>query len=296
VTGKPGAPLDFISYHAKGQVRMVDNHSRMGLDHNLLDVQKGLEMVNEYPQFRALPIVLTESDPEGCAACVARLYPQNSYRNGTMYPSYTAASMSNIFKLADRYKSNLAGMLTWAFEFEDQPYFEGFRTLATNGLDKPILNLFRMAGLMRGDRVKVESSGSAGLDAILQSGVHGAADIDGLATRAGSEMAALIWNYHDDDMPADPAPVHVTMAGIPKTAARVLIEHYRIDDEHSNSYTAWKRMGSPQQPSPEQYAQLQAAGGLQLLDSPRWQEAKEGIVELRFPLPRHAVSLVRLTW
>jgi xylan 1,4-beta-xylosidase len=109
-------------------------------------------------------------------------------------------------------------------------------------------------------------------------------------------MAALIWNYHDDDMPADPAPVHVTMAGIPKTAARVLIEHYRIDDEHSNSYTAWKRMGSPQQPSPEQYAQLQAAGGLQLLDSPRWQEAKEGIVELRFPLPRHAVSLVRLTW
>ena len=55
-------------------------------------------------------------------------------------------------------------------------------------------------------------------------------------------------------------------------------------------------MGSPQQPSPEQYMQLEAAGGLQLLDSPRWLEAKDGRVEIRFPLPRHAVSLVRLSW
>ena len=47
-------------------------------------------------------------------------------------------------------------MLTWAFEFEGQPYFDGFRTLATNGVDKPVLNVFRMAGLMRGDRVGAE--------------------------------------------------------------------------------------------------------------------------------------------
>ena len=293
---KRGAPLDFISFHAKGQTRVFEGHARMGLDKNLVDVARGLEMVNGFPEFRALPIVLSECDPEGCAACSARLYPQNVYRNGAMYPSYTAASLSNIFKLADRYKSNVAGMLTWAFEFEDQPYFEGFRTLATNGIDKPILNLFRMAGLMRGDRVKVESSDAAGLDAILESGVHGAADIDGLATRAEREMAALVWNYHDDDLPAEPAPVHLALAGIPNTAARVLIEHYRIDDEHSNAYTAWKRMGSPAQPSPEQYARLEAAGQLQLLDSPHWLEAKDGKVEIRFPLPRHAVSLVRLSW
>jgi xylan 1,4-beta-xylosidase len=55
-------------------------------------------------------------------------------------------------------------------------------------------------------------------------------------------------------------------------------------------------MGSPAQPSPEQYARLETAGQLQLLDSPRWQEVKDGKVEIRFPLPRHAVSLVRLSW
>ena len=45
-------------------------------------------------------------------------------------------------------------MLTWAFELRINPYFDGFRTLATNGVDKPVLNFFRMAGLMAGDRVR----------------------------------------------------------------------------------------------------------------------------------------------
>jgi xylan 1,4-beta-xylosidase len=295
-TGKRGAPLDFISYHAKGQPRVVEGHARMGLDKEMTDVARGLEIINAFPEFRALPIVLTEADPEGCAACSARQYPQNVYRNGTLYPSYTAVALSNIFKLADRHKSNIAGMLTWAFEFEDQPYFDGFRTLATNGIDKPVLNLFRMAGLMRGDRVKVASTGAAGLDAILKSGVRVAADIDALATRADREMAALVWNYHDDDLPAPPATVRLALAGIPKTAARVRVEHYRIDDQRSNAYTAWKQMGSPAAPSPEQYARLEAAGQLQLLRSPEWLWPKDGKLEIEFPLPRHAVSLVRASW
>jgi xylan 1,4-beta-xylosidase len=296
VTGKRGAPLDFISYHAKGAPRVVEGHVRMGLSRNMVSVQRGLEIINEFPQFRALPIHLTESDPEGCAACSARLYPQNLYRNGTMYPSYTAAALSNIIKLNDRYKSNIASMLTWAFEFEDQPYFDGFRTLATNGIDKPILNLFRMAGLMRGDRVRVESSGAVGLDAILKSGVAGSADVDGLATRSDREAAALIWNYHDDELAAAPAAVHLTFTGLPRTAGHVRMEHYRIDDEHSNAYTAWKQMGSPAKPTPEQYTKLERAGQLQLLDSPAWLVPSGGVLEMRFQIPHHAVSLVRLDW
>ena len=295
-TGKAGAPLDFITYHAKGSPKVVEGHVQMGLNKEMVDVQRGLEVINEFPQFRALPIVLSEADPEGCAACSARTYPQNLYRNGLMYPSYTAAAYSNIFKLADRYQSNMKGMLTWAFEFEGQPYFDGFRTLATNGVDKPVLNFFRMAGMMKGDRVKVESAGGLGLDKILAAGVREAADIDGMATRADREMAVLVWNYHDDELGAAPAAVRVAMNGIPKAAARVLVQHYRIDDEHSNAYTVWKQMGSPQQPSPEQYARLEAAGQLQLLGSPEWRQPQDGKLALDFTLPRHGVSLIRLTW
>jgi xylan 1,4-beta-xylosidase len=268
----------------------------MSISKEMVDVQRGMEVINEFAQYRALPIVLSEADPEGCAACSARTYPQNLYRNGLMYPSYTAAAYSNIFKLADRYKSNMAGMLTWAFEFEGQPYFDGFRTLATNGIDKPVMNFFRMAGMMKGDRVKVESGGGVGLDKLLSAGVREAADVDGMATRSDRELAVLVWNYHDDETAATAAAVKLALSGIAKSAGAVLVEHYRIDDDHSNAYTVWKQMGSPQEPTREQYAKLEASGQLQLLASPEWRQVKDGKLELTFALPHHAVSLLRISW
>ena len=66
-------------------------------------------------------------------------------------------------ELAAQHGVNLEGALTWAFEFEDQPPFAGFRQLASDGLDLPVLNVFRMFGKMSGQRVAVTSS--AGLDA-----------------------------------------------------------------------------------------------------------------------------------
>ena len=296
VTGKTGAPLDFISFHAKGAPRVIEGHLRMGVRANLVNVQKGFEIINQFPRFTPLPIVLSESDPEGCAACPLAGHPEVGYRNTTLYPSYMAVMLSNIFKLADRYQSNIEGMLTWAFEFENKQYFEGLRTLATNGIDKPILNVFRMAGLMSGDRVQLTSSGAVGLDGILQSGVEAAPDIDGMATRGDREMAVMVWNYHDDDLAAPAAPVQLTLAGMPAGAARVLVEHYRIDAEHSNAYMVWQQMGSPQQPTAEQYARLEAAGQLQLLGSPEWIGAKDGKLELRFDLPRQGISLVKVSW
>jgi xylan 1,4-beta-xylosidase len=295
-TGKTGAPLDFITYHAKGSPKVVSGRVQMSISKEMVDVQRGMEVINEFAQYRALPIVLSEADPEGCAACSARTYPQNLYRNGLMYPSYTAAAYSNIFKLADRYKSNMAGMLTWAFEFEGQPYFDGFRTLATNGIDKPVMNFFRMAGMMKGDRVKVESGGGVGLDKLLSAGVREAADVDGMATRSDRELAVLVWNYHDDETAATAAAVKLALSGIAKSAGAVLVEHYRIDDDHSNAYTVWKQMGSPQEPTREQYAKLEASGQLQLLASPEWRQVKDGKLELTFALPHHAVSLLRISW
>jgi xylan 1,4-beta-xylosidase len=76
--------------------------------------------------FQNLPILLSEADPEGCAACSARVYPQNMYRNGTLYAAYEAAAVKSILELFDVAHSNLEGILTWAFEFENQPYFDGF--------------------------------------------------------------------------------------------------------------------------------------------------------------------------
>jgi xylan 1,4-beta-xylosidase len=224
------------------------------------------------------------------------VYPQNAYRNGPLYPAYVASVFKSILELAGRRGANIEGMLSWAFEFEDQPYFDGFRTLATNGIDKPVLNFFRMAGLMHGDLIKVESSGRVNLDKMMEEGVVGAADVDALAARSDREITVMIWNYHDDDLPGPDASVKLTVQEVAGTTGRLLLRHYRIDQTHSNAYTLWKNLGSPQNPTPEQSLALEAAGQLQELDSPQWVEVKGDKVELNFKLPRHATSLLQLNW
>ena len=130
----------------------------------------------------------------------------------------------------------------------------------------------------------------------MKNGVRQPPDVDALATKAAHEAAVMLWNYHDDDLPAAGADVQVTIAGIPAGVKRVLVEHYRIDDTHSNSYTVWKTMGSPQTPTPEQYAQMKAAGQLELLTSPEWLDVSNGKVTIATILPRQATSLIHLKW
>jgi xylan 1,4-beta-xylosidase len=294
-TGK-ALPLDFISFHVKGQPTTINGHVRMGLAKELNDADKGFAIIAKYPQLLHLPIILSEADPEGCAACSAKVNPANNYRNGPLYPVYTAAAIKGLFELQDRYRVNLISMLSWSFEFEGKQYFEGFRSLATNGIDKPVINIFRMAGLMSGDRVETTSSGQIPLDSILRSGVTQEPDIDAFATKDDRQAAVLLWNYQDDDLPAVGASVHIAVTGIPPGIHKVLLQHYRIDQNHSNAYTVWKAMGSPQNPSPEQYAELKAAGQLQLLDSPRWIDVQDGSITISTELPRQATSLVRIIW
>jgi xylan 1,4-beta-xylosidase len=296
VTGKTGSPLDFISYHVKGRPTVVDGHVVMGLSQEMKDAEDGFEIVRSFPKFQNLPIILSEADPEGCAACSARVYPPNAYRNGTLYPSYEAVAMKTILALAGRSHANLQGMLTWAFEFEDQPYFDGFRTLATNGIDKPVLNVFRMAGLMRGDLLKVESSGATPSESILNNGVRQAADVDAIASRGERKISVLVWNYRDEDVSGPAANLALNISGIPGDVKRVLVTHYRIDQNHSNAYTVWKQMGSPQTPTQDQYRELENAGQLQLLESPRWMNTAKGSLDLDFALPSQALSLVELSW
>ena len=289
-------PLDFISFHPKGRPSFVDGHVRMGITSELNAANTGFNIVAKYPKYIHLPIVLSEADPEGCAACSMKTNPANSYRNSPLYGTYTAVAIKALFDLQDRSKVNLAAMLSWSFEFENKDYFEGFRTLATNGIDKPVLNVFRMAGLMSGDRVMTSSTGQIPLDDLMKNGARQAPDIDAMATKAAREAAVMLWNYHDDDLPAENADVQVAIAGIPAGVKKVLLEHYRIDETHSNSYTVWKGMGSPQSPTPEQYAQLKAAGQLELLTSPEWLDVIDGKVTIVTSLPRQAISLMHLKW
>jgi xylan 1,4-beta-xylosidase len=296
VSGKTGSRLDFIAFHPKGSPKWKDDHVQMGIARQLASIEEGFKIVASFPEWRHTPIILGESDPEGCAACSAKNNPQNSYRNGPLYAAYTAEVLDSIFRLAKNHDINFLGAVTWAFEFENQPLFEGFRELATNGIDKPVLNAFRMFGLLGSERVKATSSGALPNEDVVSTGVRGQPDIKSIATRRDREVEVLIWNYHDDDLAANAACVDVRIDGLPAGATRGVIEHFRIDSNHSNAFAAWKAIGSPQSPSPAQYQRLQEEGKLRLLDSPEWISIEKGVAQLQFALPRQGLSLVRVAW
>ncbi|QMV18899.1 beta-xylosidase [Granulicella sp. 5B5] len=298
--GQP-IPLDFITFHAKGSPTLIHDtptttHVRMGLNKELTDADHGFALIASYPQFKSLPIILSEADPEGCAACSAKENHANGYRNGPLYAAYTAAVIKGLFQLQDKYQVNLLGMLSWSFEFEGRDYFEGFRTLATNGIDKPVLNVFRMTGMLSGTRVATTSSAATPLDTILHTGVP-APEIDALATHTHSGAEVLVWNYQDDDLPdAVAAPMDVDITGLPASVHNVKLQAFTLDRTHSNSFTTWLAMGSPQHPTPAQYQQLEQSSQLKFLDAPHTLTVDHGHITIPATLPAQATTLYRLSW
>ncbi len=289
-TGKTGTPLDFVSFHAKGSPVTTNGHVRMGIANQLRTIEDGFRIIASYPELKNKPIVIGESDPEGCAACQG---PSLAYRNGTMFSSYTAASFARKHELAANHGVNFEGALTWAFEFEDQPYFAGFRSLASNGIDKPVLNVFRMFSKMNGQQLLTRSDAAISLDEITRRGVRAKPDVSALASSDGKSVTVLLWHYHDDDVTGPFANVELTLRGLPATKRLSSVQHFRIDENHSNAFSAWKTMGSPQSPTPRQYAELEQAGKLATLKAPNIMETEQG-TKFKIELPRQAVSLLVL--
>ncbi|HXB93224.1 MAG TPA: glycosyl hydrolase [Puia sp.] len=305
VTGRKGTPLDFVSFHAKGSPKLVEGHVRMNMAPQLKDAADGFAIVAS-SIYKDLPVYITECDPEGCAACGMATNPENAYRNGTMYSSYTAASFAKIYNLALQKKIRLGGLISWSFEFEDQKWFDGFRDLATNGVDKPVLNVFRMYGMMRGNRLKIgvrgeaggEAGGGSGRDFVggvgVVPGAFAGGEVGALASGDAHSLSVMSWNYWADDIAGGPDTLQLAFIGLPQ--GKIRLTRYSIDRQHSNAYERWKEMGSPQKVTDEQYRQLEQSGQLQREGEPLSLDTSDGKASYLLVLPAGAVSLLRLEY
>ncbi|KRT14673.1 beta-xylosidase [Pedobacter ginsenosidimutans] len=292
VTGKIGSPLDAVLFHAKGSPRVVNGTVVMNVRAQLRNIDGNYKIISKYPQLKNIPVIIGESDPEGCAACGMSTNPENAYRNGTMYSSYTAASFARLYEITDKYNINLLGAVTWSFEFENQPWFAGFRDLATNGVDKPVLNVFSMFGQMKGNRVEAISNRMYNLNSILDSSIRKPqTDIGVLATKAEKTAAVMLWNYHDEDKADSKDVVSILLNKLP--AKTVTVTVYLIDTENSNSYSEWKKMGSPQNPDAKQIAALEKSGQLKMIGKPRKFDTSAAF---EIELARQGVALLKLDW
>lgn len=295
VTGKIGSPLDIVTFHAKGSPKVVNGRVVMNGGRQLHNIEDNFKVIAQYPELKGIPVILGESDPEGCAACGVATSPENAYRNGTMYSSYTAATIAREYELAEAYHQNLIGSVNWSFEFENQPWFAGYRDLATNGVDKPVLNVFRMFGMMKGQMVKAESDKMYTLKKVLDSGFRSnATDVGVLAAKDTRTATVLVWNYHDEDKQAPGQPIKITVNNVPVNS--VTVTEYRVDADHSNSYEVWKKMGSPQNPTAAQITELEKVGQLQAIGQPKKMMAAGGKLLVDISLPRQGVSLIKVVW
>jgi xylan 1,4-beta-xylosidase len=293
VTGTIGTPLDFVAFHAKGSPAFVNGHVRMGLASQLRDINSAFGIIASFPELKNKPIVIGESDPDSCAACQGG---QFGYRNHPVYASYTADCIAREFELANQYGVNFEGALTWAFEFEDQPPFAGFRTLASEGIDLPVFNVFRMFSQMEGQQLAVESDHTVSLGSILKGGVRDQPDVSALASLKSNRLCILVWHYHDDDASGPAADIKLQLNGLPAGVVKAQVRHFRIDTDHSDAFTVWQRMGSPPKLSPKQFAELTKAGQLTELEPSKNIRFKDGQAVLQVQLPREAVSLLVLEW
>ncbi len=293
VTGQRGTRLDMVSFHAKGGVSITNGHVQMDLGNQLRLHRAGFETVAA-SAFARTPIVISEADPDGCAACPATVAPQHAYRNTPAYGAYEVAMMKRSLDLADELGVDLRGVLTWAFTFPDSAYFEGYRALTTHGVDLPVLNAFKLLGGLTGDRLPVASSGAMPLSELIERGVREEPDVDALATIDGDRIQILVWNYHDDllDVPATTVTLDVRVGSV--FGATADVAQTRVDDAHGNAFAVWHSQGAPEQPSASQRAALQMAM-VPSQQPERRVDVDSGTLSIDFELPRHGIALFTIS-
>jgi xylan 1,4-beta-xylosidase len=150
-----------------------------------------------------------------------------------------------------------------------------------------------MFGQMKANRVEALSNRMYNLKLILDSSIRKQqTDIGVLATKDQKSAAIMLWNYHDEDKIDSKDVVSILLNKLPTKT--VTITEYRIDTENSNSYSEWKKMGSPQNPDAKQIAALEKAGQLKMIGNPKKFDTTSGAFEIE--LARQGVVLLKLDW
>lgn len=297
VSGQSGTRLDFISFHTKGahysrrriyNPRQVVERESPSSAVMLGDLRSGLQTAAEFPQLRGIPVLVDECDP-----AVGTIYgvfdnPNFIVTNNEHYPVFAAALFRRILDLPQA-NNPIRLATTWAFYFEGKRFFEGNRSLVDNeNIEKPILNLFRALARLGETRLQVHSDRRR--DVLAESAPPD--EVDGMAALCGKQVSALVWHQADAWWARGSACVEVVVENLPFTG-RAQISHYRIDAAHSNAYSAWVQMGSPQDPSNLQLEQLRAKQGLELLAAPETLSVDEnGKLKLTFEMPLQSLSLL----
>lgn len=317
VTGEIGTRLDLVTFHAKGGGYGRDPQATKEtptIARLVGHVEAGLQVLAGFPELAGVEVNLSECDPDGWAAGGRHDNPNLAFRNTEYYASYLARAVCELVDAAapgaavsaggggplPGAASNGAagpnrvdGMLTWAFQFEDGEYFEGRRCLSTNGLDKPVLNVFRLLAMLGGARLEADvAAAGAGNAARAVDADGGAPSVLAAADGTGGVQVLLV-RHADDWDEREESIVRVRVCGLVPGREYQPTE-WRVDRANANAYAAWTAMGSPQDPSTAERRRLEESARLRPTPHPAATADADGVLTVSVRLDVHAVCLLTL--
>jgi len=301
------APLDFVSFHTKGArftpwrvygplggpAPTQQSPSSLKM---LREVRAALAAVSAHAEFRDLPCIVDECDASVPAHWGVYDNANFAYRNTEYFAVFQCKLMKKLLDLDVRGGARVHQATTWSFYFESERLFEGTRSLFTaQGIQKPVLNAYRMLSRLGDTRLAVESSHAWSMDRLDDGAAGMSEEVDALATAGGDGVSVLVWRHADDQYATDARDTAVTvrLERLP-FAGNVRVSHWRIDSAHSNSHTAWRALGGPQDPSPDELASIEGRQGLERLEPDSTVAVRDGALTLRITLPLPSVSLIEI--
>ncbi len=277
-TGEIGTRLDFISRHHYGSVE----------EEILPHYKQFIDIAREEAgnKFEELDILITETGPSA--------FPK-PWMNNHYVAAWIVKEFDAMFYLHDNFE---AGYLPDIMCFWTKPvplHFGNHFGVATVLGDKwrpdpetivkrPSFNGYYALSLLGKTRLKID-------------GAQFGDFIHGIATKEGDKkLATIIYHFNQWDInSADTSVFNVNILFRNISFPNFKMDHYRIDKEHSNGFTAWKTLGSPQEPNNEEIKELQQRDDLEILESGIKNAESDGSFSMNIKLPSNGVSLIMFT-
>jgi xylan 1,4-beta-xylosidase len=301
-------PLDFVSFHTKGSAFTpwrvygptggpAPEKQNPSANKMLFEIRRLLRVIGEFAQYASLPAIVDECDAGVPAHYSVYDNANFQFQNTEYYPTFQVKLFKKILDLNEVETVSVEQATSWSFYFEGERYFEGTRAFLTaGGIEKPLLNAYRMMAQLGARRVDATSTAEWPIAELDNAGGRSMPEeVDTLASKDNDgTVAVLVWRHTDDQYQTDnkETPVELRVTGL--DAARYSVTHFRIDASHSNAHTVWQSLGAPQDPTDEQLLMIKDRQGLEQLTEPAEMSPTEGSVSMQVDLPLPSVSLLVL--
>lgn len=271
-TGGKGAPLDFVTFHTYGwrwQLAPMASYDTVNT------IARFWHIIAD-AGFAGIETHITEwgVEPTGNASG-----PYFWFRKTHYAPVWMAKLVKDIEDARETYadiKPRVDGLsLCIAGLMTRRSPFAGNRTLfVQKWVPKPYYNGYVLLNELGDQRLKVTGPEGGRIGCLA-------------TTRPDGSLAVLVFHFKEYARTSPPEEdITVTLAGLP--LAGKAVSQMRVDENTSNSYTAWVKMGSPAELTDELAEKLTAAAKVHKLPL----TPKGGLVELTMPVNSVAVVLV----